>query len=755
MLADILVKGIVQGVGFRPFVYRLATANRLHGFVQNRGDAGVRIVVEGKGLDIERFITELKAKKPPLSEIHDLKVSYQDSKREFSTFEIRESFRGGSESGSTIPPDINICAECLSEMRTPTDNRYRYFFITCTDCGPRYTIIRAVPYDRINTSMNSFQMCSECKREYGSPADRRFHAQTNACPRCGPRLTITNHRGERLAGNDPTSETGRLLDEGHILAVKGNGGFHLVCSTTNPKPLERLREVKERRAKPFAIMARDLQATRSFAEVSKFETELLESHARPIVLLKKSRTYFLSELISPGLHTVGVMLPYSGLHYLLFDATREPALVMTSANPPNEPIIIDDDVAIKRLGNVVDYFLFHNRRIEQRCDDSVLRVVGRARAFIRRSRGYAPAPVALRISAPKDVLALGAELNATCCVLMGHRAYISQHVGDLETPETLKFLEEVVRHLLDLTKAEPKAFACDLHPRFSSTFLAKRLSEQWSVPVMQVQHHHAHLSKLMVEHGVDEAIGIVCDGYGYGLDGAAWGGEILYSNIESFRRLGHLQEQPMIGGDLATRYPLRMAVGILHDCINVKDLLQQMTEHLPHGRAEAEVILKQLESGRIPVTSSCGRILDAVSSVLGLCYERTYEGEPAMKLEAAAAQGNDALKLDLRIEGGVVDTSFLLEEIYRNLGKASIPDLAFSAQSYIARSLAELALQKASDLGIATIGFTGGVACNEHISNIIRSVVESNGLTFISHDLVPPGDGGISLGQAVVAAQRA
>lgn len=754
MLADILAKGIVQGVGFRPFVYRLATANKLRGFVQNRGDAGVRIVVEGEAPDIERFITELKTKKPPLSEILDLKVRYQDSKGQFSTFEIKESFHGGSERGSTIPPDISTCDECLSEMRNPPDNRYRYFFITCTDCGPRYTIIRAVPYDRINTSMNSFQMCSECKREYGSPADRRFHAQTNACPRCGPKLTITDNKGEHVTGNDPTLEASRLLDEGHILAIKGNGGFHLVCSTTNSKPLERLRKVKERRAKPFAIMARDLKTARSFAEVNKLEAELLESHARPIVLLKKSGAYSLSDLISPGLHTVGVMLPYSGLHYLLFDATEEPALVMTSANPPNEPIIIDDDVAVKQLGNVVDYFLFHNRRIEQRCDDSVLRVIGRTRAFIRRSRGYAPAPVDLKISSSRDVFALGAELNATCCLLMGHRAYTSQHIGDVETLGTLKFLEEVVRHLLSLTKAEPKALACDLHPRFNTTFLAKHLSEQWSIPVVQVQHHHAHLSKLMVEHGVDEAIGIVCDGYGYGPGGAAWGGEILHSNIESFERLGHLQEQPMIGGDLATRYPLRMAAGILHESINIKNFLQQVAEYLPHGFAEADVILKQLESDRIPLTSSCGRVLDAVSSVLGLCYERTYEGEPAMKLEAAAAQGNDVLRLDVRIEGEVVDTTFLLEEIYRNLGRASIPDMAFSAQSYVARSLAELAVQKASELSISTVGFTGGVACNERISNTIRSVVESNGLTFISHDLVPPGDGGISLGQAVVAAQR-
>ncbi|MEM3018207.1 MAG: carbamoyltransferase HypF [Candidatus Bathyarchaeia archaeon] len=754
MLADILVKGIVQGVGFRPFVYRLANANGLHGYVQNRGDAGVRIVVEGEGHQIERFIRELRARRPPLSEIHDLTVRYRESDSEFSAFEIRESFHGGNEGGSTIPPDIATCDECLSELRRPSDRRYRYFFITCTDCGPRYTITCKVPYDRYNTSMNCFQMCDECMEEYESPRDRRFHAQTNACPRCGPRLMIASSRGEPLACSDPISEAGRLLEEGHILAIKGNGGYHLSCVTTDPNPLERLRAIKERRSKPFAIMARDLETVRTFAEVGVLEAELLKSYARPIVLLKKSQGYFLSELISPGLHTVGVMLPYSGLHHLLFDAIQEPALVMTSANPPNEPIITDDRSAMKRLGKVAEYFLYHNRKIEQRCDDSVLRVIGQTRAFIRRSRGYAPAPVPLKTTSPVDILALGAELNTTCCILMGRRAYISQHIGDLETPETLKFLEEVIQHLLSLTKAKPKALACDLHPRFNTTHLTNRLSEEWGIPAVQVQHHHAHLSKLMVEHGLDEAAGIVCDGYGYGPDGTAWGGEVLYSNIEGYRRLGHLQEQPMVGGDLATRYPLRMVAGILHDHLDLEVFLRREAKHLPHGKAEAELILKQLKSDRIPFTSSCGRILDAVSSLLGLCYERTYEGEPAMKLEAAAAQGSDTLKLEVKICGDSVDTTYLLEEIYRSLGTVSIPDLAFSAQSYIARSLAELAIEKAYDLGISTVGFTGGVACNEHITNIMKSVVEDHGLKFITHNMVPPGDGGISLGQAVAAAYR-
>ncbi|MBS7623849.1 carbamoyltransferase HypF, partial [Candidatus Bathyarchaeota archaeon] len=437
MLADILVKGVVQGVGFRPFVYRLAKANSLHGFVQNRGDAGVRIVVEGEGPDIERFIRELRARRPPLSEIHGLTVRYRDSDREFSNFEIKESFQGGEEGGSTIPPDIATCNECLSELRRNSDRRYRYFFITCTDCGPRYTITRNVPYDRVNTSMNSFQMCDECTEEYESPSDRRFHAQTNACPRCGPKLIITDNRGEALTCPDPITEAGRLLEENRILAIKGNGGYHLVCVTTDSSPLERLRAIKERRTKPFAIMARDLETVRTFAEVSILEAKLLESYARPIVLLKKSKGYFLSELISPGLHTVGVMLPYSGLHYLLFDATREPALVMTSANPPNEPIITDDLSAMKRLSNIAEYFLHHNRKIEQRCDDSVLRVIGQNKVFIRRSRGYAPAPVLLKTTSPADILALGAELNTTCCILIGQRAYISQHIGDLETLETL------------------------------------------------------------------------------------------------------------------------------------------------------------------------------------------------------------------------------------------------------------------------------------------------------------------------------
>ncbi|MGQ9542775.1 MAG: carbamoyltransferase HypF [Candidatus Bathyarchaeia archaeon] len=754
MQAEIIVKGIVQGVGFRPFIYRIAVANRLCGYVQNRDDASVRIIVEGEGSDIQNFLFQLKERRPPLAEIYDLKVTYRNVEKSYSKFEIVNSSKDGYERGSTIPPDISICGQCLSEMRNPTDRRYRYFFITCTDCGPRYTIIRNLPYDRCNTSMHHFRMCIECEREYFDPKDRRFHSQTNACPICGPQLILVNNRGDPLTSNDPAAEAGHLIDEGYILAVKGNGGFHLACSTTTSKPLMRLRTVKDRKSKPFAIMARDLETIKTFAHVSDLEASILESYQKPIVLLRKSEDYFLSEMISPGLHTIGVMLPYTGLHYLLFDYTKEPALVMTSANPPNEPIIIDEHVAMKKLAGIADYFLIHSREIVQRCDDSVLRIIDGRKVFIRRSRGYAPTPIILKRPTEMCVLSLGAELNVTCCIINRERAYISQHIGDVETLDTLEHLGDTVRHMLSLTKSSPEVIACDLHPKFTTTDFAKRLSTQLDIPLIQIQHHHAHLSKLMVEHGVDEAVGIVCDGYGYGSDGKAWGGEILYSNMGDFERLGHLQEQPMVGGDLSARYPLRIAAGILYGHTDIQTLLMRQVRHLPHGVKEVEIIMKQLQSGRVPVTTSCGRVLDAVSSILGVCYERTYEGEPAMKLESIAIQGRDVLKLEPVIEGCTINTSHLLEEVYSNLGKFRIADLASSAESYLARSLAELAVRVAVTEGVSVVGFTGGVACNEHMHKIIKTTIEGNNLRFVSHDTIPPGDGGVSLGQAAAAAMK-
>jgi hydrogenase maturation protein HypF len=749
--AEILVTGIVQGVGFRPFIYRIAAENQLKGTVRNRGDAGVEIVVEGSEENVKRFIDDLERKKPPLARIYELSVNYAEDKGEFSRFIILKSSEKSDLSGSIIPPDISICDNCLRELRDLKDRRYGYFFITCTDCGPRYTIIEKLPYDRPNTVMNRFPMCEDCSREYTDPLNRRFHAQTVACPRCGPRVFLTSKDGQILDHQDPIREAGRLLEEGYIVAVKGNGGFHVATSTMKPEPIIRLRKAKHRAQKPFAVMARDLEAVKSFAEVGKEEAALLTSYIKPIVLLKKSENFYLSDLISPGLHNVGVMLPYTGLHYMLFDSINEPALVMTSANPPSEPIIVENQEAVRRLRPVVDFFLMHDRDIAQRCDDSVLRVNRGTPTLIRRSRGYAPAPIHLGSEVKRCALGLGAEENVASCVLSGKRAFISQYIGDVENLETLNYLKSATDHLLKLTNLKVEVIACDLHPKFSTTKFAYELAEKLGCPVVQVQHHHAHIAALMAEHNLTHMIGICCDGFGYGSDGSAWGGEILYCDRDGFRRLAHLQEQPMVGGDAATRYPLRMVAGILHGLVDVEEWLYSNVRCFPRGEMELGVVLRQLESGHAPKTTSCGRVLDAVSALLGLCYERTYEGEPAVKLESAAIKGRDILCLTPKISGGVLDTSYLLKEVFIRRDEHSPADLAYSAESYLARGLAELAVKECDRLGVQAVGFSGGVAYNEHISRVIRNIVEGEGFNFFTHIQIPPGDGGISFGQSVVA----
>ncbi len=751
MRAEVVVKGIVQGVGFRPFIYRTAVDNEVVGYVRNRGDAGVEIVIEGKEDNVKHFIADLERKKPSLAQIYDLSVNYSGDRGEFTRFSIVESFEGGDLSGSVIPPDVAICDKCLAELRDPANRRHNYFFITCTECGPRYTIIDRLPYDRPNTTMRSFPTCEKCAEEYVDPSDRRFHAQTVACPKCGPTAYLTDNKGKRLDADDPIRQAGKLLEEGYIVAVKGYGGFHIATSATKSEPIARLRSIKHRTQKPFAVMARSLETAKTFTEISDVEEELLTSTIRPIILLKKSRNYRLSDLVAPSLHNVGVMLPYTGLHYMLFDHIEEQAFVMTSANPPSEPIVADNQEALTKLGETVDFLLFHNRKIAQRCDDSVLRLHGKEKSIIRRSRGYAPAPIYLKKPAKHTVLGVGAEENVNTSILLGDKAFTSQYIGDVEKLETLRFLEEATRHLLRITKAKIEAVACDLHPSFSTTRLAHKLGEELSCPVFPVQHHYAHILSLMGEKGLDELVGICCDGAGYGSDGKTWGGEILHCTPNQFNRLGHLQEQPMIGGDLATRHPLRMAAGILNTTPNIEAWIRSQASHLPHGEREAEIIVKQMKSDRLPKTSSCGRVLDAVSALLGICYERTYEGEPAMKLESLAICGRYILKLKPKIAGSVIDTSHLLQEIFANSNRYSTADLAYSAQEYLATSLAELAVEKAREIGVDTIGFSGGVAYNEHISSTIKRIVAGNGLQFLAHSQVPPGDGGISFGQAVAA----
>jgi len=727
--------------------------NGLAGYVRNMGDAGVEILIEGEEQNIQNFLRDLKEKKTPLTQIHDIIKTPLTGKNQHEKFAIYKSSEATELLGSVIPPDIAICNGCLRELRDPKDPRHDYFFITCTNCGPRFTIIERLPYDRGNTTMREFPMCSFCQREYGDPLNRRFHAQTVACSKCGPKAYLTTSSGEHVQHADPVREAGRLLSEGAVLAVKGYGGFHVAASATRDEPLQALRRAKHRRAKPFAIMARSLEAAKGFAEVTSKEATLIDSYARPIVLLNKSAAYNLSRLVAPDLHNVGVMLPYTALHYMLFDRVDDKAFVMTSANPPNQPIVKDNDEALKTLGDTVDYFLFHNREIAYRCDDSVLRVHGAHPAFIRRSRGYAPAPLMLKEKARRCVVGLGGELNNTACVLLGNKAFISQHVGDVENVETRAFLQEATNHLIRLTNSRVDAIACDLHPKFTTTRLARELADQNGWQLIQVQHHYAHVAALMMEHAVDELVGVTCDGYGYGVDGGAWGGEILLCTRETagFKRLAHLEPQPLLGGDAATRYPLRIAAAMLSKNVDVEPWLLEHSGRLLHGETEAKLILQQLKKGvGVTSTTSCGRVLDAVAAVLGVCYERTYEGEPAIKLESAAITGKDALNMEPVIKGAVLDTSQMFQEVFEHLGEKSVADLAYSAHAYLAKGLASLAVDKALEQGVEAVGFSGGAACNQILAEVMRRTVEVAGLRFLVHESVPAGDGGVSFGQAVV-----
>jgi hydrogenase maturation protein HypF len=746
-----MVTGIVQGVGFRPFIYRMAKREELRGFVRNRADAVVEIALEGEKSRIDAFLQSMRQEKPPLARFDSVQVNYSETEIGLVDFIIEKSSQERTKSGSVIPPDIAICVDCMKELNSPTDRRYRYFFITCTNCGPRYTTILGVPYDRPNTTMNQFPMCPNCRAEYTNPMDRRFHAQTIACQTCGPKVTLLDASGGQVDVNDPIKEAGRLLSEGKSLALKGNGGFHLAASTLRDDAIEGLRRNKERRNKPFAVMARSLEATLTFAEVSSYEREPLESYIRPIVLLHKKNPFPLSALISPGLDSVGVMLPYTGMHHLIFDSISDQALIMTSANAPNEPIITENKDAIQRLSGVVDYFLVHDREIVQRADDSVVRCLGQTPTPIRRSRGYAPVPIILSKSAKARALALGAELNVAACMILDTKAYLTQHIGDTETLETAKFLEKAASHVEHIIGFEPDAVACDLHPKFTTTKIAERLSERLSVPLRRIQHHHAHAGSLMAEHSVDEIVAIVCDGFGLGYQNEAWGGEILVCHGTEFKRAAHLEEQPMVGGDLATRYPVRMVAGILRDEASIGDWLEANASQLPHGEAEIPIIMRQLEKKEFIWTSSCGRVLDSVAALLEICYERTYEGEPAMKLESHSRGGKDRLNIEPEIEGDIIRTTNMIRSVYDHRAKVAVPDLAYFAHNYIAQALAQAAIAVAEEEGVRAIGFSGGVALNETISLIVRKIVCDAGLKYVGNSAVPPGDGGVSLGQAYLA----
>ena len=759
--ARILVQGIVQGVGFRPNVYRLAKALKLKGFVRNLGNV-VEILVEGEKNDIYTFTRDLKLKKPPISKIYSVEIEWLDAvaPSPFVDFQILDSSKNFSGS-SVIPPDVATCDLCLAEVMKRGERRYNYPFTACTDCGPRFTVISSIPYDRERTSMETFPLCPECLVEYENPEDRRYHAEATCCPFCGPEVYL--YHEEKIKCKNPIEEAVKLIDKGKILAIKGIGGTHLVAKTTEDLPVLDLRSRLGRMTQPFACMSPSVEKIRIFAKVSDYEEKTLKSRNRPIVVLKKNRNYYLSAQVAPELHNIGVMLPYSALHHLIFHYTDEPTYIMTSANKPGEPMLIHNQEIIEKLDGIADYFLLHNRKIVNRCDDSVVRFRGHDLAFIRRSRGYVPEPYDFSsIGSDLNVLALGPEIDVTFSLLKENRCYVSQHIGDTTKYETFQYLQEAIEHLLSITKTERiDMVACDLHPMFFTTKLAYELSERFICPVLKVQHHHAHAAALSMDWGVEELICIAADGVGYGEDGSAWGGEILHSYEGEYERLGNLMQQNMPGGDLTTRYPARMLMAMIKPYYVKDELVELMKneylDYFSRGVQEVELVNLQLERGfNITKTTSTGRVLDAIAAALHICGERTYEGECAMKLESSAYYGEDAVELPLKISKSdgrdILDTSQILLSVLEKLDDESVHNLAYSAQQSISQGLAKLAIRAADRTGVELIGGSGGVFYNEAISMTIKKAVEDAGYRFLQHRDSCAGDGSVSLGQAAVAA---
>ena len=817
---QILVEGIVQGVGFRPFVYRIATEASLNGYVRNLGNV-VEIIVQGSHQNMEEFLFNLQNKLPPIAKINNIET--RDLKEEdekfssYTDFTIKESaddFAGTS----VIPPDVAICDNCLEEINDPQNRRYKYPFNACTDCGPRFTVIEKVPYDRDNTTMEDFPLCDECEIEYTNPLDRRYHAEAACCEDCGPSLKLLKNTGGdgdsaiEIDCEDPLKETARLLDEGKILAIKGIGGTHLVANVKIKETVDLLRQRLGRKSQAFAVMSPDIETIKTFAVMSKEEEKTLKSKERPIVILKKSEDYDFADSVSPDLHNIGVMLPYAPLHHLLFNETDTPAYIMTSANVPGEPMMITNEEIVKNLSKIADYYLVHNRRILNRCDDSVVRFRNDELAFIRRSRGYTPEPYDLSgkytyLNEEFDnlnILALGPELDVTFTIIKNSKAYVSQHIGNTNKYRTYQFLKEAIEHMMQITKTDSfDLIACDMHPQFFTTQLAKEYAEKYDCPLIQVQHHHAHGVSLINDHVLNKAdldektsaemeisqdyeksellenpgemIIIASDGVGYGDDGGAWGGEILYTDIKSYKRMASLMPQKMPGGDLCTKYPARMLAAILsnpnsdyemdkYSEEHVRDLMERnYLDAFPHGKMEIASLFKQIERNlNVGINTSTGRCLDSIAAALNICHERSYEGEAPMKLESAAfnyLKMNDSDKLnDYPIiikdhdDRRVLDTTAILRYVIDKLEEGEdIGRIAAAGQEAVSIGLAKIAIEAARDCGIDTVGVTGGTFYNEAITAHIKDCIENAGLKFIQHTNSCPGDGSVSLGQAIVA----
>ncbi len=748
---EINITGIVQGIGFRPFIYNLAKKHSIRGWVLNN-EKGVVIDAESDDGNLDQFIHGIPAFAPPLAKIESFNLRYLDPQG-YATFEIRKS-EEAQEKFVLISPDVATCDQCLSELFSPENVRYRYPFINCTLCGPRFTIIKDIPYDRHKTTMQPFIMCPVCQREYEDPSDRRFHAQPNACAACGPSLRLLDRQGKEVPG-DAIEETLKLLSQGKILAIKGLGGFHLACDAENQVAVSSLRSRKFREDKPFAVMCRNIEEVKEHCEVSEEEKKLLLSVKRPIVILKRRQNSTVALAVAPYQDTLGVMLPYSPLHHLLLNGPLR-TLVMTSGNVSDEPISYKNDEAFQRLCNIADYLLLHNRDIHMRCDDSVTRVFQRKPYILRRSRGYVPFPI--KLSIPLEmILACGGELKNTFCLTRGRYAFLSHHIGDLENLETLTSFEEGIEHFKKLFYLEPKAVAYDLHPDYLSTQYALSILE---IPKVGVQHHHSHIVSAMAENGVEgEVIGIALDGTGFGTDGTIWGGEFLIANLRDFKRTAHLKKVPMPGGPMAIKEPWRMAMVYLHETYG-DEMKHLGIDLMKRVSLEKWEILKRMIEKRIntPMTSSMGRLFDAVSSLLSIRDEVHYEGQAAIELEMIA---------DRRVKEGypfhihkdeiplMIDPAETIRGIVHDLAEG-IPSPIISGRFHrtIASLIVETCEMIRSRERLNRVVLSGGVFQNIFLLSLVTKGLRDSGFDVYTHHLVPPNDGGISLGQAVIAHMR-
>ncbi len=764
----ILIQGIVQGVGFRPFVYGQARHYGLYGFVLN-DSSGVTIEVEGPVTDLDAFQRALTEKTPPLARIDALTVE-QISLCLDTTFVIAHS-QSNSERLALISPDTSTCADCLRELFDPGDRRYHYPFINCTNCGPRFTIVQGVPYDRTNTTMRVFPLCPDCQAEYDDPLSRRFHAQPNACPVCGPQMHLLKQDGSLISSADPIEDAARRLADGQILAVKGLGGYHLVCDACNEDAVGQLRRRKRREAKPFALMVPDLETAQRLCTISADEAQLLQAYRRPIVLLQRAPDYPVAAAVAPAHNTLGIMLPYAPLHYLLLhtfahcmDQKRPAALVMTSGNVSDEPIAYRDEDAYARLSTIADAFLTHNREIHMRCDDTVMRVAAQGEQFFRRSRGYAPEP--LPFECPIPILACGGHLKNTFCLGKGRQAFLSHHIGDLDNLETLISFREGIEHYKDLFGIAPQVIAHDLHPEY----LATRYALDTDIPCkIAVQHHHAHIASVLAEHSLEgPVIGVAADGTGYGTDGAVWGCEVMIADLRDFQRVAHLAYAPLPGGEQAIRQPWRMAAVYLAqaygDAFLELDIpfVQQMNQKRWHTLAQ--MIARSLNT---PLTSSLGRLFDAVAVLLSLTEVGTqpeqenqlYEGQAAIEMEGHTATITNAISsypFELRPGNPAqIDVKPLVRTIVQDIQRG-IPAAQIAARFHysIAAMLAEACIQAREETHIHTIALSGGVFQNRLLLEQLTQLLTRKDFQVYTNRRVPPNDGGLSLGQLAIAAAR-